>query len=113
MRDNLISQALKGMLYRKVVLWMDLDISDTGYVKSDILEAVQNIIAFKNKHGYLPVRTEYIHPKKSSQLPSINDSQSKPSTLNIVNLFESFCEEFQSMVNLIENNFQLKSVTVI
>ena len=53
---------------------MDLDILETGYVKGDILEAVQNIIAFKNKHGYIPVRVEYIHPKKSSELPTINES---------------------------------------
>ena len=67
-RDNLISQAFKALLYRKIVLWMDLDILDTGYVKGDILEAVQNLVAFKNKHGYIPTRLEYTHPKKSSEL---------------------------------------------
>ena len=109
-RDNLLSQAFKALLYRKIVLWMDLDILETGYVKGDILEAVQNIIAFKNKHGYIPVRVEYIHPKKSSELPTINESGRANPALNLANSFESFTEEFQSMVSLIENNFQLKTV---
>ena len=89
---------------------MDLDILDTGYVKGDILEAVQNIITFKNKHGYIPTRLEYIHPKKSSELPPINDPSYKPSpVLKLANLIESFSEEYHSIIGLVENNFQLKS----
>lgn len=113
-RDNLISQALKALLYRKIILWMDLDILEAGYVKGDILEAVQNIFAFKTKHGYLPTKTEYVHPKKASELPPINDPSVKPlPALNIANLFESLTEEFSSIISLIENNFQLKNVRVI
>lgn len=89
---------------------MDLDILDTGYVKGDILEAVQNLVAFKNKHGYIPTRLEYTHPKKASELPQINEPSAKPTpVLNLVNLLESFTEEFQSIVGLVENNFQLKN----
>ena len=90
---------------------MDLDILDTGYVKGDILEAVQHIVAFKNKHGYIPVKTEYIHPKRPSELPPINDPSYKPPVImNLAGLFESFTDEFQSIVGLIENNFKLKNV---
>lgn len=114
MRDNLISQALKALLYRKIILWMDLDILEAGYVKGDILEAVQNIFAFKTKHGYLPTKTEYVHPKRASELPPINDPSVKPlPVLNIANLFESLTDEFASIISLIENNFQLKNVRII
>ena len=110
-RDNLLSQAFKALLYRKVVLWMDLDILDTGYVKGDILEAVQNIFAFKNKHNYLPTRIEYVHPKRASELPPLNDPAYKPPVhLNITSLFESFTEEYSSIISLIEHNFKLKNV---
>ena len=110
-RDNLISQAFKALLYRKIVLWMDLDILDTGYVKGEILEAVQNIFAFKNKHGYVPTKVEYVHPKRPSELPPLNDPSYKPPVpLNLTSLFESFTSEYTNIISLIENNFQLKSV---
>lgn len=110
-RDNLISQAFKALLYRKIVLWMDLDILDSGYVKGEILEVVQNIFAFKNKHGYVPTRVEYSHPKRASELPPINDpSYRPPAQLNLTSLFESFTGEYANIISLIENNFQLKTV---
>lgn len=111
-RDSLISQTVKALLYRKIVLWMDLDVLDTGYVKGEILEAVQGLISYKNKHGYLPVKTEYVHPKRSSELPPINETQTKQS-LNLMSIIETFSEEFESIVSLIENNFKLKTVRSI
>lgn len=87
---------------------MDLNILDSGYVKGEILDLVQNILDHKNTNGYIPSKVEYTHPKSGTQeLPNINELQ-KPKT-SFANIISAFTDEFQTIIRMIENNFQLNT----
>ena len=106
MRDSLLSQLSMALMHRKIILWIDLGILETGYVKGEILDSVTKIIKFRDENGYIPLKVEYIHPK-SSDLPPLEASQVK---LDLVNILGTLSEEFLSAIQLIENNFKLTTV---
>ena len=85
-RDSLVSQLLMGLIHRKIVLWMDLGILETGYVKGEILDSVRKIIDFRDAHGYIPTKIEYTHPKKP-EFPSIESPVVKFDVVSLVNTF--------------------------
>ena len=99
-------QILMALEHRKIVLWMDLGIMETGYVKGEILDSVTKIIAFRDEHGYIPLRVAYVHPK-INELPSLTGS---PVKLDLISILSTFTEEFLSVIMLIENNFELNTV---
>ncbi|CAG9311364.1 unnamed protein product [Blepharisma stoltei] len=107
LKENLTSQIFKSMMHRKIVLWMDLNILETGYVKGEILDIVQNIVDYKNEHGYIPAKIDYVHPKISQELPQINSSPK--AKVNFIQTLTAFTDEFQTMIRMIENNFQLNT----
>ena len=108
MRDSLLAQLLMSLIHRKIVLWMDLGILETGYVKGEILNLVTKIVAFRDEHGYTPVKVDYVHPKKPSELPDIHATA--PAKFDLAGVVTTFTEEFLTMVALVENNFKLTTV---
>jgi len=99
LKENLFCQIIKGLLHKKVVLWMDLGILETGYTKGEVLEVMEYIKNYNKKHGHLPSKVEYQHP---SSLPGFQSSTNK-----LTGFLKAFYDEFHAMVRLIENNFGL------
>lgn len=53
-RDSIISQFLKVMLYKKNVLWRDLNIRYDDYIHGAIKKTLTQIKDSEEKYGFVP-----------------------------------------------------------
>mmetsp|Transcript_17550 Transcript_17550/g.31669 ORF Transcript_17550/g.31669 Transcript_17550/m.31669 type:complete len:475 (-) Transcript_17550:335-1759(-) len=111
LKENLLTQSIRGLLHKKLLLWYDLDIREEEYAKTEVVEATKFIMDFSEVHGYFPTRIDYFHPVRSANaLPSLYDKRPSFSTEgDSVSIMSSFSEAFFAMQHLIENNFRLST----
>jgi hypothetical protein len=66
-KDNIQNQIFSALLYRKIVLWMDLNINSDKYEDERVVQLFEKIGAMKAQNGYVstklnfePINEEYI-----------------------------------------------------
>jgi hypothetical protein len=112
-KESLMTQVIKGLLHKKVLLWNDLDIREGEYAKTELVEASKFIMDYSEEHGYFPTRTNYSHPVKSiNALPSLYDRAQPAGETDPVLIIDTFSEAFAAMQKMIENNFRLSVVSL-
>ncbi len=118
LKDNLNRQAFRGILYRKLVIWLDLNIQSDEFVHSsiypiynyisllEVVEAINMINDYKEQLNFIP--TKIFYQEVSLETPgtySINNEDSSDSIQN----FEAVYEAFVEMESLIKKNFKLSA----
>ena len=95
-----------GVLYRKLVIWMDLNIQSDEFVHSKVVSAINLITDLKEQLKYVPSRMFYQEVDLETPGPySISAEGQSESVQNL----EALCEAFIDMENLIKKNFKLSS----
>ena len=59
MRENLLKQIFESSLYRKLVIWNDLNIQPDEYCPKKVVDGLHKINRFQEDLGYLPTKLEY------------------------------------------------------
>lgn len=90
-RDNIICQFLRAMLYRKNVLWRDLNIRFDDYIHGEVKLSLNKIKENEEKYGFVPSTLEFRVPK-----PEISE-QALPDLLEIT--IHDYDEMIESMKN--------------
>ena len=56
-KDNLQKIICHAMVYKKMILWMDLDIQSDDYIRNIVVEKLNNqILEDKSKKNYVPTK---------------------------------------------------------
>ena len=107
LKNNLQKQVFMGVLYRKLVIWMDLNIQSDEFVHSKVVDAINLINDLKEQLKYVPSRLYYKEIGLDTPGPySVSaDGSSSESVQNL----GALCEGFLEMENLIKKNFKLSS----
>lgn len=91
LKDNLQKQVFMGVLYRKLVIWMDLNIQSDDFEHSKVVEAINLINDLKEQLKYIPARLYYTEVDLETAGPySIGDTKGNESIQNL----EALCEAF-------------------
>jgi hypothetical protein len=56
LKENLSKQVFMGILHRKLVIWMDLNIQSDEFVHSKVVQAINYITDLKEQLHYVPSR---------------------------------------------------------
>ena len=59
MRENLLKQVFEVSLYRKLVIWNDLNIQPDEYCPQKVVDRLNQINNFQETLGYVPTRLEF------------------------------------------------------
>jgi hypothetical protein len=62
-KDNFLIQVFKLMLYKKNILWRDLNAPYDDYIHGEIKNSINLIKANEEKYGYIPHTLEFALPK--------------------------------------------------
>ena len=108
LKENVLVQVIKGLLYKKVVLWMDLNINTNEFVHTDIVKMIEQINRFKETMGVIPTKLSYDEVNLETDgiyLKAGDDTHS--STSEMLNTLHALTESFIDMEGLIKNCFAL------
>lgn len=111
MKDTLYKQVLTGVLHRKLVIWMDLNIQSDEFVHSKVVEAVHRITDFKEQLKYVPTRLFFRELDLDTPGPFSPGAadESAGGAADLARNLEAVCEGFFQMESLIKKNFRLSS----
>ena len=116
-----------GVLYRKLVIWMDLNIQSDEFVHSKVVSAINHINDLKEQLHYVPSKMFYqevdLETPGPYTLTGMNSSQSDSMSggaggsglgggtngSEAVQNLEALTEGFVEMENLIKKNFKLSA----
>ena len=109
MKDNLIKQVTNALLYRKILLWRDLNIQSEDFVDSKVVEIINQMDELEKNMGIIPTKLILEEVKFDSQgvytITSDGDRKYSESIENLHALTVSFFE----MENIIKKNFKLST----
>lgn len=120
LKDHLQKQILMGILYRKLVIWMDLNIQSDEFVHSskslissdilsEVVEAINIINDCKEQLGFVPSKLFYKEVGLETLGTYSINNELTDCTSNVESVFEAFVE----MENLIKKNFKLSSEKIL
>ena len=95
-----------GVLHRKLVIWMDLNIQSDEFVHSKVVEAIRLITDLKEQLKYVPSKQFYHEVDLDTPGPYTASDESQSSAESVQSL-EALCKSFLEMENLIKKNFKL------
>lgn len=107
LKDNLQKQVLKGVLYRKLVIWMDLNIQSDEFVHLKVVEAIKHITDLKEQLKYVP--SKHFFAEVDLETPGPYTLSTDPNNSETIKDLEALCEGFFEMENLIKKNFKLST----
>lgn len=109
MKDGLIKQVTNALLYRKILLWKDLNIQSEDFVDSKVVEINNQMEELEKNMGYIPTKAILEDLKLDTPgvytVSSEGDKRFSESIENLHALTLSFFE----MENLIKKNFKLST----
>lgn len=82
LKENLQRQVFMGVLYRKLVIWMDLNIQSDEFVHSKVVEAINQITDLKEQLRYVPSKIFYKEVDLETPGPYTMSSSSDQSSMN-------------------------------
>ena len=57
MKDNLLKMLTQGLVYRKVILWMDMSIPPDEFIRDSVIQKINDLIAnMKSTKNYIPTK---------------------------------------------------------
>jgi hypothetical protein len=92
LKDNLQKQVLMGVLYKKLVIWMDLNIQSDEFVHSKVVEAIHMITDLKEQLKYVPSR--HFYQEVDLDTPGPYSLSSEAGGSESVQNLEALCEGF-------------------
>lgn len=104
LRDNLLNQIYQGMLYRKMVIWMDLGIQSDEFVHQKVVEVLDKITAFRDTYKY--VATKPAFSEVDLDTPGQFSLGFEGPSESVQNL-DAVSQAMIEMENLIKKNFKL------
>ena len=109
MKDNLIKQVTNALLYRKILLWKDLNIQSEDFVDSKVVEIINQMDELEKVMGIIPTKLILEEVKLDSVgVYSISSEGDKKYSESIENL-HALTVSFFEMENLIKKNFKLST----
>ena len=63
LKDNVMCQLIKNMIYQKNILWKDLNMKYDDYIHGEIKSILNEIKESEEKFGYLPGSIAFKIPK--------------------------------------------------
>jgi hypothetical protein len=75
-RDNILCQLLRVMLYKKNLLWRDLNIELDDYIHSEVKTILTTIKENEEKLGYSPTSIPFKLPQSRGRLKDTPDPHS-------------------------------------
>jgi len=109
MKDNLMKQVSHALIYKKILLFQDLNIHSADFVEAKIADITSEMDDLEKEYGYVPTKARLEEQKLNS--PGIytpaTDGEGKFSE-SVENLYSlSLC--FFEMENIIKTNFKLSN----
>ena len=96
-KDQLMSQFVRILLYKKNVLWRDLNIMYDDYIHGEVKTVLNLIKSNEEKYGYVPRSLEFKIPKMETE----TGESSLPDLIGIV------LKDFNEMAESIKNYSKL------
>jgi hypothetical protein len=110
MKDTLYKQVLMGVLHRKLVIWMDLNIQSDEFVHSKVVEAIHRITDYKEQLKYVPTKLFFKEIDLETAGPfTFNGGVESSGVADLARNLEAVCEGYFQMESLIKKNFKLSS----
>ena len=105
MRDNLQKQIFFSCLYRKLLMWNDLNIHPGEYCNDKVVECTKILNDFMDKDSHIPtkIQFEFVNLDTSGYFSADNDGKKCEST----DTLDALVENFNDMEELIKKNFLL------
>lgn len=107
MKDSLYKQVTHALIYRKILLFKDLNINSADFVEAKIANVINEMDDLEKEYGYIPTKAKLEEIKLSTPGPytptSEGDSRYSESVDNLYSLSISLLE----MENIIKSNFKL------
>ena len=106
MRDGLQKQIFHSSLYRKLIIWSDLNIQPDEYSHQKVVECINQINEFQEKLNYKPTKLEFqeVHLEMPGYF-SFQENAHCEST----DTLDACIFAFLDMENLIKKNFMMKA----
>jgi hypothetical protein len=95
-----------GVLHRKLVVWMDLNIQSDEFVHSQVVEAIRLITDLKEQLKYVPSKQFFQEVDLDTPGPYIASGGTQSPGESVQSL-EGLCKSFLEMEHLIKKNFKL------
>ena len=110
LKDNLMKRLFLALLYKKIVVWMDLNIQSDDFVHSKVVEVMQHIDAMKESLHYVPSKLQF--EEVTLETPGLYSYEEagdpNASSETLMNL-QALTEAFVDMENIVKKNFKLSA----
>ena len=102
-----------GVLYRKLIIWMDLNIQSDDFEHIKIVEAISLIQDLKEEYKQAPTKLFFREVDLETSGWYSVSGQADASSSDAVQNLEALCQSFFSMENLIKKNFKLSQEKLV
>lgn len=97
-----------ALLYRKIVLWMDLNITSDDFVHAKVVEVMGMIDNYKDQLNYVPSKINYTDIQMASDgIYSLAQKEEGAGNSEAMDNLHALAEAVIDMENIIKNNFKL------
>jgi hypothetical protein len=103
MRDNLHSQIFQACLYRKLLVWNDLNIHPGEYCHQKVVDCIKMINEFQNKLNYKPTKLQF--KELSLETPGYFSADKDSGSCESTETMTAMVDHFIDMEELIKKNF--------
>lgn len=103
MRDIIQKQIMFSCLYRKLLVWNDLNIHPGEYCEEKVVECSKILNDYQEKLGYMPTKMQY--EKVSLDQQGYFSPESDGKSCESTDTFEQMVDSFINMEDLIKKNF--------
>lgn len=109
MKDNLVKQVFSALLYRKILIWKDLNIQSEDFVDDKVVTITNLMDSLQSELGYIPTKAILEEVKLDTPGFYTVTSDGEKRFSETLQLLHAFTLAFFEMENLIKTNFKLSS----
>ena len=103
MRDNLQQQIFNACLYRKLLVWNDLNIHPGEYCKAKVVDCIKMINDFQDKLNYKPTKLQF--RELTLETPGYFSADNGKGNCESTETLDALIENVVDMEELIKKNF--------
>lgn len=108
MREHLLKQIFQSSLYRKLIIWTDLNIQPDEWCHQKVVECINQINDFQETLNYKPTMLQF--EEVALDLPGyFSFSESGAANCESTDTLDAMIQSFVEMENLIKKNFLMQS----